>query len=93
MDVGIRELKARLSHYVKAANAGEQIVVTDRGVAVAVLVPPTTVPSVEIPPQLSRMIAEGRATAAKEPFTVVPVPAFQATRTVEEILAEDRDED
>lgn len=38
--VGIRELKNRLSHYVRAARAGQEIQVTDRGEAVAELLPP-----------------------------------------------------
>jgi prevent-host-death family protein len=39
--VGIRELKARLSHYVRLAREGERIVITDRGRQVAVLAPVT----------------------------------------------------
>jgi prevent-host-death family protein len=39
-EVGIRELKNRLSHYVRQARAGQEIVVTDRGERVAELVPP-----------------------------------------------------
>ncbi len=35
--VGIRDLKARLSEYVKRARAGEEILVTDRGEVVAEL--------------------------------------------------------
>lgn len=38
MNVGIRELKAHLSEYVKRAGKGEQILVTDRGKPVARLV-------------------------------------------------------
>lgn len=38
--VGIRELKNRLSHYVRQARAGQEIRVTDRGQPVAELVPP-----------------------------------------------------
>jgi prevent-host-death family protein len=36
--VGIRELKARLSHYVARARLGHRVVVTDRGRPVAQLV-------------------------------------------------------
>lgn len=39
MDVAIRELKARLSAYVKRAAAGEQLTVTQRGRPVATLGP------------------------------------------------------
>ena len=37
--VGIRELKARLSEYLKLAHGGRRIVVTDRGREIAALVP------------------------------------------------------
>jgi prevent-host-death family protein len=37
--VGIRELKAKLSSYIDKARNGEQIVVTDHGVEVAVIHP------------------------------------------------------
>ena len=35
--VGIRELKAHLSHYVRLARRGERVIVTDRGEEVAEL--------------------------------------------------------
>lgn len=38
MDVGIRELKAKLSHYVARAAEGGTIIITDRGRPVAKLV-------------------------------------------------------
>ena len=93
MDVGIRELKARLSHYVKAANAGEQIVVTDRGVPVAVLSPPPMYDEACVSSKLRQLIAEGRATPPSRPMPLPEVPSFTATRSVADILADDRDED
>ncbi len=38
--VGIRDLKNRLSEYVRIASAGERVLVTDRDRVVAELVPP-----------------------------------------------------
>jgi prevent-host-death family protein len=38
--VGLRELKNRLSHYVRRVRAGHEIQVTDRGEVVAELLPP-----------------------------------------------------
>ena len=38
--VGIRELKNRLSFYVRKVQAGDVVIVTDRGRVVAELVPP-----------------------------------------------------
>jgi prevent-host-death family protein len=46
--VGIKELKASLSHYVSLAAAGLSITVTDRGVPVAVLSPiPPAIQTIE----------------------------------------------
>ncbi len=38
--IGIKELKNRLSEYVRKAAAGERVLVTDRGIVVAELVAP-----------------------------------------------------
>ncbi len=38
--VGLRELKNRLSEYVREVRAGEGVLVTDRGEVVAELIPP-----------------------------------------------------
>ena len=40
MEVGIRELKNRLSEYLRLVRAGEVVMVTDRGEVVAELRPP-----------------------------------------------------
>jgi prevent-host-death family protein len=39
VEVGIRELRADLSRWIKRVRAGDEIVVTDRGTAVARVVP------------------------------------------------------
>jgi prevent-host-death family protein len=38
--VGLRELKNRLSEYVREVRSGEDVLVTDRGEVVAELIPP-----------------------------------------------------
>lgn len=38
--VGVRELKNRLSEYIRQARSGESVLVTDRGQVVAELTPP-----------------------------------------------------
>lgn len=40
MEVSVRELKDRLSQYLRAAQAGEEVVVTSHGKPVARLLPP-----------------------------------------------------
>ena len=49
--VGIRELKSRLSSYVRRVRRGEVVRVTDRGHVVAELRPPA--PEEEVPPELA----------------------------------------
>lgn len=39
MDIGVRELKAKLSEFLGRVEAGESLIVTDRGRPVARLVP------------------------------------------------------
>ena len=53
MDVGIRELKAKLSEYVSRAADGEEITVTDRGTPVVRIV------ALEADSPIERGIAEG----------------------------------
>lgn len=59
--VGIRELKNRLSEYVRLVRAGEEILVTDRGEVVAELRPPMQGESPAEPhPGLARLARQGR---------------------------------
>jgi prevent-host-death family protein len=53
-EVGVRRLRDGLSRYLERVRAGETIVVTDRGEPVARIVP------AKIPPDLARLVAEGR---------------------------------
>ena len=57
-EVGVRELKARLSEHLRRAQAGERLVVTDRGKAVATLGPVEQ--GVAHPAWLVQLAAEGR---------------------------------
>lgn len=61
ISIGIRELRQHASKYIRRAQAGETVIITDRGQPVAqrVAVKPTG-NSI-----LDRMIAEGRATPPK----------------------------
>jgi prevent-host-death family protein len=56
--IGIRHLKAHLSACLKRVAAGERLTVTDRGRAVAMLIPADPAPDVE---WVHAMVADGRA--------------------------------
>ena len=58
--VGIRELKNRLSEYVRLVQTGERVLVTDRGRVVAELGPPGAVQSASsLPPGLVELASRG----------------------------------
>jgi prevent-host-death family protein len=56
--VGIRELKARLSHHLKRVRSGVRLAVTERGRAIATIAPVESTADVDWAHQL---VAEGRA--------------------------------
>lgn len=58
--VGVRELKNRLSEYLRLVRSGEEILVTDRGEVIAELRQPS--PRVQLPyPALMDAVRQGRA--------------------------------
>ncbi len=95
--VGIRELKARLSQYLRDVQGGEVVLVTDRGRVVAEMRRPGgDTPSVESATDRAlRRLAEGGGLLIGEPhdpgaYTVSPVTVAEST--VAEILAAERQE-
>ena len=58
--VGIRELKNRLSEYIRLVRNGERVLVTDRGVIVAELRPPGTSIEEDPYPLLTAAAREGK---------------------------------
>lgn len=71
--IGIRELRNKLSYYVGQVRKGEQITVTDRGRAVAVIVPTEEKEAVE---RLISLVREGFASweGGKPTGSSHPVP-------------------
>ncbi|HEV8129949.1 MAG TPA: type II toxin-antitoxin system prevent-host-death family antitoxin [Acidobacteriota bacterium] len=57
--VGLRELKNRLSEYIRQIRAGEEVLVTDRGQVVAELRPPGLVRDERITPGLVLLAKRG----------------------------------
>lgn len=84
MDVGIRELRADLSRWVKRARAGEEIVVTDRGTPVARLV------SVDGERKIDRLIREGVVRPAPRPWKGPLPEPIQGAGPVSDIVLRDR---
>lgn len=87
--IGIRELRQNASEYVRAAESGETIEVTDRGRPVARLAPLPKGESI-----LDRLIAEGKATAAEGDLLDLgpPLPRLPGERSLSEILDDLRED-
>lgn len=87
--VGIRELRQNASEYVRRAEAGEIIEVTDRGRPVARLSP---LPKGET--LIDRLIAEGKMTPATADLASLgpPLPPTPGARPLSEVLDELRED-
>jgi len=83
IQVGVRELRNNLSRYLDRVRAGEEVVVTDRGSAVARVVPVGTERVLE------RLIAEGVVTPASQPKRRAGAP-IKGTGTVSDLVADQR---
>jgi prevent-host-death family protein len=87
MEVGVRDLKARLSEHLERVAAGEVITVTSRGRHIAQIVP------VAGRGNLDRGLAEGWVTRAADrpPDPVTPLRPRPGTPTTTELIVRDRD--
>jgi len=95
--VGIRELKNRLSEYLRRVRSGESVLVTDRGEVVAELLPPgqgRMDPSV--PAGLLALAKRGLATLGApgkpdpELYPALPLPRRERRRSAAQLLDEER---
>jgi prevent-host-death family protein len=85
--VGIRELKAKLSHYLDCAAAGETIVVTDRGKAKAELRP------LSVEQRIQQGIEEGWIRPGRRGgLPRLPIRRYKSRLTIAEVMDEDRGE-
>lgn len=85
--VGVAELRQNLSRYLREAERGERLLVTDRNRPVAELGPPSTSGA-----DLDRLIAEGRVTRPTRRGLPEPLALEGDPRTLSRALAEIRGE-
>lgn len=99
VSVGIRELKNHLSRYLRRVQAGERVLVTDRGRAVAELRAPELDDHADDPhmAKYNRLIREGviRPGAGGDPFAHWPPKGTfnLPPGTAQRLLDESREED
>ncbi len=93
--VGIRELKNRLSEYVRIVRAGESVLVTDRGEVVAELRPPGEISREDGKDRVIEILARrGNVTigAANQPDLYPPLPGIWPKGTAQTLLDDERGE-
>ena len=93
VEVGIRDLKNRLSAYLRRVADGEQIVVTMRGRPVAELWPARDRAEREIDPEVQRLAQRGRITLARAAKDPDPPPPERTGRSASRLILEEREED
>jgi antitoxin (DNA-binding transcriptional repressor) of toxin-antitoxin stability system len=91
--VGVRELKNRLSEYIRRVRSGEGVLVTDRGEVVAELAAPGTGADASVPPGLIALARRG-VLSLGAPGDAGVYPALPRKRRrgrgAAELLAEER---
>ena len=83
MEVGVRELRNNLSRYLDRVRGGEEVVVTDRGRAIARVLPLGT------ERVLDRLIAEGVVTPGRQPKRRTAKP-IKTKGTVSDLVGDQR---
>lgn len=84
MEVGIRQLRSNLSDYLDRVRDGDEVVVTDRGSAVARIVP------IVGGRALDRLVAEGLVTPCTKPTRSRPRRRVRAQGSVSDLVADQR---
>jgi antitoxin (DNA-binding transcriptional repressor) of toxin-antitoxin stability system len=86
--VGIKALKNKLSEYVRAAAAGETVLVTDRGQVVAELVAPRVrADASHVEQRMGQLMRQGLLAPARA-SPAAPLPQRRPVVTIAEVLHE-----
>lgn len=86
--VSIRELKSRLSHYLRLTRKGESVVITDRGVPIGRIVPMGQ----DLGGRLAAMREAGQAVwSGRKLRPRAPVAKVRGRGSVARLLVEDRE--
>jgi len=89
--IGIRELKAHLSHTLQQVKAGETVIITERGKPIGRIVPMES----SLEDRMQELIAAGVIAWNGKRFRprtdLASLPRTQGNKTVAELLLEDRE--
>lgn len=93
--VGLRELKNRLSEYIRQVRAGEEVLVTDRGEVIAEISSPRKrMEDPDLPPGLLDLVKRGavRLGGRNDSSLYPEMPKHTQDGTAERLLEEERGE-
>ena len=89
--VGIRELKNRLTHYLSLTKKGEEVVVTERGVPIALLQPISQAKeATSLEARLARLSALGVVTLPTQPLPKRFKPIAASGQAASHAILEER---
>ena len=88
LNVGVRELKTRLSEYLRQVKAGQTIVITEHGKTVGRIVPASSSLDERLQAMVKAGLAQWSGTKLKPEK---PVAKTRGPRTVSDLLIEDRE--
>jgi prevent-host-death family protein len=84
VEVGVRELKNNLSRYLAQVSTGKEVIITDRGRAVARITPIGTERNID------KLIAQGVVTPASTAKQVAPIKRVLTKKPVSSLVADQR---
>jgi prevent-host-death family protein len=84
MEVGIKELRAQLSDYLTRVRLGTEVVITDRGEAIARIIP------IDGGRAFDRAVADGLVTPARKGDRTRPARRVQSAVAISDLVAEQR---
>ncbi len=86
VQVGVRELKNRLSSYLRLVKADQEVIVTERGKPIAIIQSPGRAPSPRsLEARIAALAAQGILSAPERPLT----PHIRRVKIVGRPLSED----
>ncbi|HEY66197.1 MAG TPA: type II toxin-antitoxin system prevent-host-death family antitoxin [Caldilineae bacterium] len=88
--VGVRELKARLSEYLRQVKAGQTVIITERGKPIGRIVPEMTSTEERLRALVDAGLAEWSGGRLKPDH---PLAVNRSSRLLSDIVSEDRDVD
>ncbi|MCX6030723.1 MAG: type II toxin-antitoxin system prevent-host-death family antitoxin [Chloroflexi bacterium] len=91
MAVGVRDLKTRLSEYIRQVKSGTTVVVTERGKPIGRMVSLSTSPDMRVQELIQVGLAAWYGRKLPPMPDLAPIPRTRGSQTIADLLLEDRE--